>query len=464
MAIQAGEPATALLDTPGSTPAALPAAPPATAPSDAPVAARAPLPAAAAAPAPQVDIDAVRRAASLPPGSFQQSCNICGSALAGGHHFYHQLCVGCGDLNFAKRNALAPMSGKVAVVTGGRVRIGFHIVLKLLRCGCHVLTTTRYPADAAARYGREPDFEEWRGRLEVVGPLDLCDLGVTERFCDALHARFERIDVLINNAAQTLTRAPEWFEAMDRLEEGAARDLPPASRQLLLESASSAPGKLLTAASSAEARGEGRDAAAEGGNAPVQEGPLGEGCGLHFPPDRLDESMQPLDLSPINSWSRKLGQIGTSEMLHTVAANAVAPFILCSRLRGLLAPPDAASGWGHIVNVNALEGKFSVTKKQSSHPHTNMAKAALNMLTCTAAIDLAQARVLINSVDTGWVTDMAPGGVGVLASIHETQVAPPLDEVDGAARVLDPVFSHINDPTGWRQRGKLWKDYRIVRW
>jgi NAD(P)-dependent dehydrogenase (short-subunit alcohol dehydrogenase family) len=178
----------------------------------------------------------------------------------------------------------------------------------------------------------------------VVGPLDLCDLGVTERFCDALHARFERIDVLINNAAQTLTRAPEWFEAMDRLEEGAARDLPPASRQLLLESASSAPGTLLTAASSAEARGEGRDAAAEGGNAPVQEGPLGEGCGLvsagrdggrarqlassrlasvgsvhasggglgqHFPPDRLDESMQPLDLSPINSWSRKLGQIGT---------------------------------------------------------------------------------------------------------------------------------------------------------
>lgn len=124
MAFQAGEPATALLDTPGSTPAALPAAPPATAPSDAPVAARAPLPAAAAAPAPQVDIDAVRRAASLPPGSFQQSCNICGSALAGGHHFYHQLCVGCGDLNFAKRNALAPMSGKVAVVTGGRVRIG----------------------------------------------------------------------------------------------------------------------------------------------------------------------------------------------------------------------------------------------------------------------------------------------------------------------------------------------------
>lgn len=156
-------------------------------------------------------------------------------------------------------------------------------------------------------------------------------------------------------------------------------------------------------------------------------------------------------------------QVGTSEILHTMAANAVAPFVLCARLRGLLAPRDASDSWGHIVNVNALEGKFSVTKKQSCHPHTNMAKAALNMLTCTTAIDLAQSRILINSVDTGWVTDMAPGGVGALAAIHATQVAPPLDEVDGAARVLDPVFMHVQDPT-WVYRGKLWKDYKIVRW
>jgi hypothetical protein len=166
----------------------------------------------------EIDMDAIRRAASLHSGSFSQSCNSCGHGFEQRHHFYHQLCVGCAELNWAKRLASPDMRGKVAVVTGGRVRIGFYIVLKLLRAGATVLTTTRYPSDAAARYSREPDFDVWRSRLEVVGPLDLCDLGLVERFCDAIAERFERIDVLVNNAAQTLTRAPGWFDRMDRIE------------------------------------------------------------------------------------------------------------------------------------------------------------------------------------------------------------------------------------------------------
>ena len=173
--------------------------------------------------------------------------------------------------------------------------------------------------------------------------------------------------------------------------------------------------------------------------------------------------------------------MSTPELLHTLAANAVAPFILCSRLAPLLAPlarskEDDEGGsssegghaaqrvFGHIINVSALEGKFSVGKKGSGHPHTNMSKAALNMLTLTSAGQMYQEGVLVNAVDTGWITDMAPGGVGAVAATHETHVAPPLDAVDGAARVLDPIFSHVRDPEGWRVRGKFWKDYAVSHW
>jgi len=182
-----------------------------------------------------------------------------------------------------------------------------------------------------------------------------------------------------------------------------------------------------------------------------------------FPPGKLDESGQPLDLSEKNSWSRRLGEIPTLELLQTLAANAAAPFIMCSRLTDALAPTEPGDAYGHIINVSALEGKFSVKRKGSGHPHTNMGKAALNMLTHTSAGTMFQRRILMNCVDTGWVTDMAPGGVGATAATHSTWVAPPLDEDDGAARVLDPIFSHLKDKT-WLIRGIFFKNYMRAAW
>ena len=186
-----------------------------------------------------------------------------------------------------------------------------------------------------------------------------------------------------------------------------------------------------------------------------------------FPAGVLDEIRQPLDLSSTNSWSRQLGSLDTTELLHTMAANAVAPFVLCGQLLPLLAPPDPSVGgalWGHIVNVSALEGKFAVGKKSTRHPQTNMSKAALNMMTFTCARDYFQKSVLVNAVDTGWVTDNAPGGLGAKAQMHETHVAPPLDEDDGASRVLDPIFRHLNSGGEFRQHGFFWKDYEVSSW
>ena len=149
------------------------------------------------------------------------------------HHFYHQLCPPCAELNYAKRLQTADLAGYVCVVTGGRVRIGFEIVLKLLQAGAYVLTTTRFPADAAARYAQTPGFAAWGHRLEVCGPLELSNVRLVEQFCKVLLLRFPRIHALINNAAQTLTRAPGWEVRMAALEARASDELPPAARARL---------------------------------------------------------------------------------------------------------------------------------------------------------------------------------------------------------------------------------------
>ena len=444
-------------------------------------------------------------AAQLPRGSFRRSCGVCKKAFSEVHHFYHRLCPECAELNFAKRHQTADLRGRVAVVTGGRVRIGYEIVLKLLRAGCHVVATSRFPADAAARYAAEADFEEWSARLEVVGPLELANVRQVEAFCAELVGRFPRIHYLVNNAAQTLTRDAGWFVRMDRLEADATEALPSAGRALLASSTALLGGSILDGGRFIAAGGGG-DGDGGGGGAAAHGGGAGNGDAVPvvatrspsaaaaaaatapsttsviatsartqlsaaeeavFPAGKLDETRQPLDLSAENSWSRRLGEVSTPELLHTLAANAVAPFILCSALRGALSPlgrGDDDDAFGHIINVSALEGKFSVGKKGSGHPHTNMSKAALNMLTCTSASGLYQERVLVNAVDTGWITDMAPGGVGAVAATHETHVGPPLDAIDGAARVLDPIFSHANDPERWLVRGKFFKDYFISNW
>jgi NAD(P)-dependent dehydrogenase (short-subunit alcohol dehydrogenase family) len=393
------------------------------------------------------------------PGDFSQICNMCRGEYVEQHHFYHQLCPRCAELNWEKRQQTSDMSGMVCVVTGGRVRIGYCIVLKLLRAGAFVLTTTRFPNDCALRYSREPDYEVWRDRLEVCGPVELSDMRLVERFCDQLEQRFSRIHVLINNAAQTLTRPAGWNARMIQLENTATSSLPQSARHLLR-----LPTQLTESLSIADAEDEATSIVPAARARTAEEVIWVEASQLEdFPEGQLDESRQPLDLSAVNSWSRRLNNVSTLELLQTLAANAAAPFIMCNRLTSVIAPKTDSEPFGHIINVSALEGKFSVKRKSSNHPHTNMAKAGLNMLTHTSANDLFQRHVLMNCVDTGWVTDMAPGGVGVVASTHVTHVATPLDEEDGAARVLDPVFLHLNDPT-WLIRGKFFKNYYVAAW
>mmetsp|Transcript_29442 Transcript_29442/g.80519 ORF Transcript_29442/g.80519 Transcript_29442/m.80519 type:complete len:662 (+) Transcript_29442:57-2042(+) len=452
-----------------------------------------------------------KEAARIAPGDFRRKCLVCKGNFSEVHHFYHQLCVGCGDYNYDKRSQTADLSGYVCVVTGGRIRIGYMIVLKLLRAGAHVIATTRYPHDAAQRYAKEPDFEDWRLRLELLG-LELADLRSVEGFCQHVAQRFSRIHILINNAAQTLTRRDGWHHRMEALEETCAQSITPAARALLgpatptpmlvspPDHASNCPSSeketplprpserpCCQNPSTEVLEGIGTESAAAGdsiGACPrgvPDEGPeittlvakdqgasdshvIAEWELADFPAGKFDDSAQPLDLSRENSWSRRLGDVPTVELLRTLAANAAAPFVLCGKLRPLLIPDkaDKDAPWGHIVNVSALEGQFTVGRKPSGHPHTNMAKAALNMLTLTCAADLFKERVLVNAVDTGWVSDMAPGAKGYMRATHKTFIGPPLDEDDGASRVLDPVFMHVRN--GFKEQGLFWKHYRVSSW
>jgi NAD(P)-dependent dehydrogenase (short-subunit alcohol dehydrogenase family) len=363
-------------------------------------------------------------------------CYVCKRSYDRLHPFYDCLCPACGDLNWAKRNQSADLSGRVALVTGGRVKIGYHIALKLLRAGASVAVTTRFPHNAAGRYAAEPDFADWSGRLQIH-TVDLRDLPAVDRFGVGLAASLSRLDVLVNNAAQTVRRPPAFYRHL--LEQETNESLLPAARALLAGPLQADTLSTRLAALPSLPGEDSRELA-------------------YFPPGLFDRDGQQVDLRPNNSWAQELAEVSPLELLEVHAVNCLAPFLLLRRLGPLLftGPP----GPRHVVNVSAMEGQFNGSFKTGRHPHTNMAKAALNMITRTCAAAYAECGVYLNSVDTGWITNEAPQPVA--ARMAAEGFREPLDVVDGAARVLDPVF--VGFSTGQHESGQFWKDYHPIPW
>ena len=161
-----------------------------------------------------------------------QHCYVCKQKYTLIHHFYDQLCPSCAELNFRKRTELADLSGRVALLSGGRVKIGYQAGLKLLRCGAHLIVTTRFPRDAANRYANEPDFAVWGHRLEIFG-LDLRHTPSVEAFCRELLATRTRLDFIVNNACQTVRRPPDFYAHMMAGETAALHDMPEHVRRLV---------------------------------------------------------------------------------------------------------------------------------------------------------------------------------------------------------------------------------------
>jgi len=361
-----------------------------------------------------------------------RACYVCKVRYTRVDAFYHQLCEACAAVNHARREARTDLTGRRALLTGGRAKIGMHIALRLLRDGAHTTITTRFPRDAARRFAAMPQSADWLHRLSIVG-IDLRDPGQVVALADRVAAEGP-LDILINNAAQTIRRSPGAYAPLAAAE---SSPLPPG------------PLPELTVLGSTTQEHPAALALAGGGGA--LELAAGAACAL-------DAGGLVPDLHPVNSWIQHVDEVDPVELLEVQLCNMTAPFILVGRLRPTLAASPARRKY--VVNVSAMEGQFSRGYKGPGHPHTNMAKAALNMLTRTSAGELLSTdAILMTAVDTGWITDERPHPDKL--RLAEAGFHAPLDLVDGAARVYDPI---VRGEAGEDLHGCFLKDFQPSPW
>ncbi|KAJ3247531.1 hypothetical protein HDU78_003944 [Chytriomyces hyalinus] len=464
----------------------------------------------------------VKGASSEPTSQLQESqkklhgyieCHICRQRSKTYHPFYDRLCSVCGSLNFSKRESTVDMTSRVCLVTGARVKIGFEIALKLLRCNASkVIVTTRFPHDAARRFIAQPDSNSFKGRLKIYG-ADFRDLNMLRSLCAHIRETETRLDVLINNAAQTVRKPPAFYEHLvpgegfgmlgpavtDIIDVFIAAKLqdvegytfvnslhPPSQDPKLLAGnipndepnlTASSPSSLPVSLRGSPVISIGATSASTAMSqmAVLPEDVLPASLRRElFPPNQYDQHGQQLDLRPSNSWVQDITQVHSMEMIECHAINTFAPWILITELKPLMdataAPSpmeataqqpnqDNSNTWDrYIVNVSAMEGQF-YRQKSTLHPHTNMAKAALNMMTRTSAKGFSETGIFMTCVDTGWVTNENPRSN---ESDEFQRMQPPLDELDGAMRVLDPVFLGVkNEKRYW---GVFLKNYSLTHW
>ncbi|RVU22815.1 SDR family oxidoreductase [Streptomyces antnestii] len=382
-----------------------------------------------------------------------RSCYTCKTRYVEVDYFYHQLCPECAALNRGKRDVRADLSGKRALLTGGRAKIGMYIALRLLRDGAHTTITTRFPKDAIRRFKAMDDSADWMHRLEVVG-IDLRDPAQAVALSEQV-AEQGPLDILINNATQTVRRLPTAYAA---LVEGESAPLPagelPAHHVIGAFNSGAVDGlAALPAGISGIDAQQVADLALVAGNASVAR---------HRDGSAIDAGGLVPDVVDSNTWVQTIEQISPVELLETQLCNYTAPFILISKLRPAMADAakKASSGRAYVVNVSAMEGVFGRGYKGAGHPNTNAAKAAMNMVTRTSAQEMFQSDgILMTSVDTGWITDERPHYDKL--RLADEGFHAPLDLIDGAARVYDPV---VRGEAGEDLYGVFLKDYAPGKW
>ena len=406
-----------------------------------------------------------------------RGCYICKQDFTLVDAFYHWLCPSCAAMSHVKRDQRTDLTGKRALLTGGRAKIGMYIALRLLRDGAHTTITTRFPKDAVRRFAAMEDSGDWLHRLKVVG-IDLRDPTQVVSLTDDVAADGP-LDIIINNACQTVRRLPG---AYSHLIDGENASLP---------SAESLGVKALPEMVTFDRISEAHPAAIAGAleGHPVahhEDSPTtvvapnatmashnaasmtalalkagGASLDAHLAGTAIDAGGLIPDVQDNNSWTQVLDEVDPLELLEVQFCNSIAPFLINSRLRpALRAAVQNGARRAYIVNVSAMEGQFSRRYKGAGHPHTNMAKAALNMMTRTSSGEMFETdRILMTAVDTGWITDERPHHEKLRIAAEGWHA--PLDLVDGAARVYDPI---VRGEAGEDVYGVFVKDYEPSPW
>jgi len=386
------------------------------------------------------------------------------------HFFYTNLCSSCGDYNYSFRDLKLDMTGRIAVVTGGRVKIGYYIVLKLLNYGCKVISTTRFPKDSLSRFKQELNYNEFKDRLTIY-PVDFRLFESTDKFIKYLNETLPHLDILINNAAQTVRRTTSYYRYLLEIEaaEGVKEDESKIVKNDI--PTGKIPSKM----------GESTALALLGGNSNLRKkefftnekklpmSVIASQIKIMNEEDANQTTMmgpdgQPIDFSKSkSSWNMELDEVPFQEFAEVQIINSWTPYYLCVKLKPLMEKSPFKDRY--IVNVSSVEGIFNHFKR-TSHPHTNMAKAALNMMTRTCGRYYKDFGIYMTAADTGWVSPMNEFNNLIknsnAKSFENEYVNIPLDELDGAMRVIHPIIEGIKNKN--YIYGYLLKDYKITNW
>lgn len=372
------------------------------------------------------DAGAIQQEDNYTPLNNSKHCYSCNQSYSLLHSFYHRLCPDCAERNYKRRFLKVDLSNRKVILTGGRVKIGYATALRLLRNKANVTVTTRFPALALEQFEAEKDYTSWQDKLDIYG-LDLRNLSAVQEFLHYYQSKHNTLDILINNAAQTIKYDASYYHSLIHKE------------QYL-----------------------GTKHVARLGFTPNKTPILGHINALEevtntFLPEKTRFG-QPVDHREKNSWNSTLTEVELPEVLEVNLINHISPYFMIKELTPLLKASSFAEKF--IINVSSSEGQFSYHNKTIFHPHTNMTKAALNMLTRTSGPEYAKAGIYMTSVDVGWVS------TGAIEPLRKKQFEkayiPPLDPVDGAARILHPIEAAINDNIHFS--GCLLKNYEIVDW
>lgn len=412
--------------------------------------------------------------------SRQKVCYICQYLLLTHHPQYPSLCRPCGDYNLSSSALSLPdalhLEGKTALVTGGRLNLGFRTALRLLRCGAKVIVSTRYPRDAEVRYMQETDHLKWRDHLHVIGAdfraaNDVFQLvHLTKGVLEGWHGgRNAKLDILINNAAQTLTDSVKKEDSAVQRESKLRLESPFPGNELLLAKDSYTPrirggvhySKSLTSTSVHYLESTPKDINRASNQTSGTDSAGSEDCSLR----QNDPNLK-------SSWSQSLHEVPYEDVISAHSVNTFVPLILLRELLPCMGIPKTdlvstertSKPAAYVINVTSREGIFESSPQSSAkngkHVHTNLTKAALNMLTETeAAPAWRERRVAINSVDPGFMS-AAPEVEERWKQREGKEWQCPIGWEDGAGRVLWPIaVSESGDGAVW---GRFLKHFGSV--